>query len=400
MELAKRGGVDILNPGFLREATNVRTWEVLDQFGRDVQHLYKLTPTFTAIYEAGVQAGVAKEVVNHLCPLAGMAASLVQESLGGVGYTWLSQRQVASQLIYALACEIQGDPHATDADERQARSEKFLMEFYGHEWSNSDPELHHEVEYCERQLGMLYCLRVVAVLTAHPELDLVELTRQGLMKYGVNDLRGRRVCYWCSGVPCVCGGRKGGMKAKRPEITRELVLTRGLPEMDQHMVVYGVGRNSAINALAGVARSLSEDGGEYAWVRLMSLSGGTNEGIRKRLGCLYLDGTRHTKMADKKTSEQISLLDSLYSEAADAVVSWPCLVHQAFGLNFVRSVKLGLEHMAKGAGVELVTPEDLAKTVPFVLYSGKWMPIAEARRQYDEDYRDYHPSMGLREPRP
>ncbi len=366
LNLARRGGVDFSNPGLLREALNIRAWEALDELGRDPKHLWRLTPPLHQVYSRALAYGAGDRCShNQVYMAAEQATSLAEVALGEVGYSWLSRRQVAAQLIYALANEIQGDPHALDAAERQSRSEAFLREFYGCGWDDPDPELQKEVEYYERQLGVLYCLRAIAVLTEHPELDLVELTRQGLMKYGVVDTRGRRVCYWCSGAPCVCGGRKGGMKARRPEITSDLVWARGLPEMDQHMVVYGVSRNSAINALAGVVRSLSEDGGEYGWINLMSRCGGTNRGIQERLGCLYLGSSRHPRMAAKKfDAEGVPLIEGLYSEAADAVVSWPCLVTQAFGLQFTRSVLLGLQHMADGAGVTLETPDDLTRTIP------------------------------------
>ncbi len=181
------------------------------------------------------------------------------------------------------------------------------------------------------------------------------------MKYGICDVRGLRVCYWCSGAVCICGSRKGGMKAERPEITAEFTMTRGLPEMDRHMTVYGVGRNSAINALAGSVRALSEAGGEYGWINLM---GRDQRTIEEKMGCLHLDGTRHPKMAKKKFSSGGTMEQALYSEAADAIVSWPCLVFQTFGLSFVRGVKRGLEHMATGAGVELEIPSDLVQTIP------------------------------------
>jgi hypothetical protein len=70
-------------------------------------------------------------------------------------------------------------------------------------------------------------------------------------------------------------------------------------------------------------------------------------------------------MAEKKFEDGgVPFIDGLYPEAADAIVSWPCIVFQAFGLNFVRGVKLGLEHLATGAGVELVVPEDTTRTIP------------------------------------
>ena len=363
LELAKRGRVDIADAGFLREGANVRTWEVLDELGRDAQQLGKRTPSLYEISAVALRMGADKNVVDDLCRDACIADRFSEKVLGDIGYSWLNRRQIASQLIFVLASHLQGDPHDDNAlDKRQARSESFLRIFFFS--GRSDPEFEKEAEKFERQLGVLYCLRAVSILATHPELDLVEIARHGLLKYGVSDLSGRNVCYWCSGTPCVCGGRKGGMKAKRPTITREHAYTHGLPEMDRHMIVYGVGRNSAIDALAGVVRSFSEDGGEYGWLRLVSQSGGTVAGVANKFGSLHVSDSRHPVMLAKKETENVPLSDSLYAETADAMVSWPCLVTQAFGLNFVRSVKLGLEHMAKGAGVDLRLPHDLTRTVP------------------------------------
>ncbi len=363
MQIARDGKVDLSNPGFLREVVNAQTWGTLDEIGRDPKHLHRLIPPLNVVQEAGLRAGLSKEIIAPLYSDAVASERLDEASLGKIGYTWLARRQTASQLIYALGCEIQGDFIGADADERHARAENFLLEFYQYGLDNTDSELQKEVEQYERQLGVLFCMRAVAVLTEHPELNLTELVRHGLGKYGVKDVSGKTRCYWCPGRLCVCGGRKGDIKAKLPDITDELALAGTLRQMDEHMTVYGVGRNSAIDGLAGVVRSLSEDGGEFGSVRLMSLSGGTLDGLKERLGCLYLEGTRQDKMAQKEEAAKVSLEERIYSEAADAMVSWPCLVTQAVGLNFERSVMLGLTHMAEMAGVELQVPEHMNLSV-------------------------------------
>lgn len=376
MELARRGGVD-LDIGFLKEMINARTWELLDQLGRDLKHQDPLTPDINTISRIARSYDVAEEV-SHLLSAGIGADSLTEFSLGEIGYTALSNRSTSGKLLYAIANKIQGDPHHSEGlPQRKNKAEKFLAEFYGYGSNNLDPELQLEKRKYELQLGVLFCHRIVAVLTEHPELELTKLTHYGFMKYGLRDHEGNCSCYWCTGSPCLDGGRKGGIKAIIDSITPNIVYRLGLPEMAYFMwVVYGGSRNSAVDALAGPVRSLSEHGGEFSYVSMLKRYGGV-KGIRQKLGCLFLDDTRHVVMALKKEAEGVPIDDSLYAEAADAVISWPCLVHQAFGFDFVRSIQFGLEHMAKGAGVKLETPADLTKTVSGLLYKGKWAGTKE-----------------------
>ncbi len=139
LELTQAGRVDLEDPHFLRETANVRVWEVMDELGRDPKELHRLTPSLNSIMTTARQFGLEDEGVNDLYLSAVAASRLVEASLGEVGYTWLSKRQISSQLIYALACLIQGDPHAEDAYEHQSRSSRFLMHFYGYNWYNASP---------------------------------------------------------------------------------------------------------------------------------------------------------------------------------------------------------------------------------------------------------------------
>lgn len=342
-------------PDLILQYAGVLAWEVLDTIPRDPKHLHKLTPRIRDVLRA-LPRGSWHYVVLALPLLivSTLGALMLQKIvLGPVGYTWLSTRETMSRLIYGLACTIQGWGKRRTL-QRQRLSSQFLRNLHRFGLDNPDPELQAEIEQYESQLGHLFLVTMVGVMRKYPHFTPEEITAAGLIKYGVPTLGGLNVCYFDGGAPCTCGSRWQGMHAPLVEQGKEAVFVFDALEMDGHMTVYGVGRNSAISALTGPVRALSEFGGELTFRGLIHDLGGIGESEHE-LGVLYRRGRYDADFRRSMTSSA-DKRQALIKEIADVVVSWPCLVTQAFGLDYVRCLKRSLIIMAEKVGVNIVFP--------------------------------------------
>ena len=121
------------------------------------------------------------------------------------------------------------------------------------------------------------------------------------------------------------------------------------------MTVYGVGRNSAISSLTGPVRALSEFGGEFTFRSLVHDLGGDPAGAAQKLAVLYRCGRYDADF--RRSTTFMEKRQALIKEIADIAISWPCLVAQAFGLNYVRCLQRALQQWADQLGITITFPD-------------------------------------------
>lgn len=402
-ELAQRGEVDLSDLETLLKISRTQAWGVAEVAGREGSPLAPLAFEFDDIAAAipqRVRAQVAQILdLDLMRSDAKGALRLSEAASGSFGYHWLEQRSIMARYLYLIACKIQKPDFETvyydkesdgetDFEGDRSASEELIRTLYGYGWDKEDPKLQEAIERLELQLGLFWCVQMLGLVNKH-KLDPLQLTRNGHKKYGIPDQEGINGCYWDGGCPCMCGGRWKKMEFARTERSEEDVYKYGLPEMDLVMwVAYGGARNSSFSPLMGVVRALSEGGGEEAFVEIMIELGSSLANYRQKMGALFQE-TRHVLDRKGKLEEAVSkyrevhqlgdddeieetimqqieqtvMREQLYAEAADAAISWPCLVAQSFGLSMTRSVKRALEYISNQSGTDLVVPDDISQTV-------------------------------------